>query len=117
MIWSHLEGSLAIIACNLPPLQKLFKQFFRSAISRTGNTRSTPASGTQLSHLTPMDGQRTGGSRMGISNNWDRISDTEDDHSSKRGIVRQTSVRVETSSVEPRDDRSPAWETSVKPMV
>lgn len=117
VIWSHMEGSFAIIACNLPPLQMLFKKFFASAVSRVGGARSTPVSGTQLSHLTPVGGQRNGGGSRG-GKNWDRLSDTEDDSSSKRGIVRVTQVQVETSSVEAKEQERSSWtKTTIKHMV
>lgn len=54
--------------------------------------------------------------KAGSRNTWNRISE-DDDTSSKHHIIRETEVRVETSSFDPREDRHDHWETDVKAIV
>ncbi|KAM0255730.1 hypothetical protein ACHAQJ_005484 [Trichoderma viride] len=115
VIWSHLEGSFATIACNLPPLKQLFKSFYKASTGRSGDRSAHMSAGagrgTQLGDLAPQGQSRVMASR----NTWNRISE-DDDTSSKHHIIRETEVRIETSSFDPRDDRHD-WETDVKTMV
>ncbi|KAH6645423.1 hypothetical protein BKA67DRAFT_526976 [Truncatella angustata] len=114
VIWSHLEGSFGIIACNLPPLRQLFGSFYRSSAGRSGAASahlSGGGRGTQLSNLTPSGKGRTA---VSSRKTWDKL---EDDDSSKHHIMRETEVRIETSSgFDSKDDRQ-GWETHVKQLV
>lgn len=98
VIWSHLEGSFGIIACNLPPLRKLFKDFYGSSRGRSGGGSRGAAAvlsiGTPLSNLNHIS-ETTSGSRR-----WSKIKDSDDEAALSKGtgIVRKTDIKVETAS-------------------
>ncbi|PON24196.1 hypothetical protein TGAM01_v206884 [Trichoderma gamsii] len=116
VIWSHLEGSFGIIACNLPPLKQLFKAYYRGSSERSGNQSAPLSTGGRGTQLGDLDAQGKSHMKAGSRNTWNRISE-DDDTSSKHHIIRETEVRVETSSVDPREDRHDQWETDVKAIV
>lgn len=116
VIWSHLEGSFGIIACNLPPLKQLFRTYYRGSSGRSGNQSVPLSNGGRGTQLGDLDSQGKMHMKAGSRLTWNRISE-DDDTSSKHHIIRETEVRVETSSFDPRDDRHDHWEPDVKAIV
>ncbi|KAI0147558.1 hypothetical protein GGR57DRAFT_476015 [Xylariaceae sp. FL1272] len=96
VIYSHLEGSFAILGCNLPPLRKLFSKFYRGSYGdskfKSGNMMSGDGRGTQLSSLNLQGKTKT---TVTTSKSWARLSDDDD---STRHIIRETEIRIETSN-------------------
>ncbi|KAL7892979.1 hypothetical protein HDV63DRAFT_180088 [Trichoderma sp. SZMC 28014] len=112
VIWSHLEGSFGIIACNLPPLKQLFKAYYRGSSGRSGNLSAPLSTGGRGTALGDLDAQGKSHIKAGARNTWNRISE-DDDTSSKHHIIRETEVRVETGSIDPREDRHDQWEAII----
>ncbi|CAG9940078.1 unnamed protein product [Clonostachys rosea f. rosea IK726] len=98
-ITSNLECSLGIIACSLPPLRKLFKFYYGNS-SRDAQYKYTRESENALGSSGP-------GIRLDSINKHDRPFhsakvtasgfrelETDDDGSSRKGIVRKTDIYV-----------------------
>ncbi|KAI1322614.1 hypothetical protein F5Y16DRAFT_385933 [Xylariaceae sp. FL0255] len=97
VIYSHLEGSFAIIGCNLPPLRKMLANFYRGSYGSGSGLKSTGVlsgggRGTQLSSLNLQGKTKT---TVTTNKTWDRLSDDDD---SARHIIRETEIRIETSN-------------------
>ncbi|KAI1770060.1 hypothetical protein F4818DRAFT_434311 [Hypoxylon cercidicola] len=112
ILWSILEAGLGIITCSLPPLRRLFKQFYQSSSAESGK-RSKLGTMDGATELVTIGGGKTGGItsiRRKEGSKWDRLDD-EISTSSQQYIVKSTQVIVETSSAEDDKPRAPSKES------
>ncbi|KAI0023874.1 GPCR, PTH11-type [Xylariomycetidae sp. FL0641] len=102
-IWCQLESGLGLIAASLPALRTLFKQYrersqqggygtkgSKLTSGSLGGSRSRGKEGTQMDTLSST------GKTTVVSGKWKRL---EDETSSAKHIIQETTVSVETSSM------------------
>ncbi|KAL7624934.1 hypothetical protein AAE478_004148 [Parahypoxylon ruwenzoriense] len=101
-LWSELECGMGIVACSLPPLRRLFKNFFKGSTNQSRPAYNSTSDkkafhvGTPLSSLSPQGKSRANAAGHG----WDRL---EDDNSSGQHIIRKTDINIYVQSTSSSD--------------
>ncbi|KAF4446878.1 integral membrane protein [Fusarium austroafricanum] len=97
---SNLEVCLGIIASSLPPLRKFFKFYYGSSQERShpytrdnGDGIASSGQGIRLGSITRKKAALDTTARSGTQD-----GETDDDSSSRRGIIRRTDLTIEFSS-------------------
>ncbi|KAI0595172.1 GPCR, PTH11-type [Biscogniauxia sp. FL1348] len=95
ILWCELESGIGLIAACLPALRLLARQYFESRNGSNAQSKAYGYGGSRdvMTHDTPLDNLSRTGKTTISAGRWKRL---EDENSSTKHIIQETSVSVET---------------------